>query len=94
MYKWNYFRKLLINAVPSAIAIGGALVAYAAWLKSLFLVFAVIAYILVSYFQAGTMADNDKVQQKIGASVEGFRQDGFVIKSISVNGKPVKSKKK
>jgi hypothetical protein len=64
------------------------------WLKALLLVFAMIAYILVSYFQAGAMVDNGKVQQKISASVERFKQDDFVIKSISVNGKPVKGMKK
>jgi hypothetical protein len=53
MNKWNYFRQLLNNAVPSAIAVGGALIASMLWLKALLLVFAMIAYILVSYFQAG-----------------------------------------
>lgn len=93
MDKWRYFRKLMINVVPSVFAVSGALIASLLWVKIVFLIFAVVAYGIMSYMQALAMVDNDDFHERIGASVEYLEKSGLLPDSISVNGKQIKGKK-
>ncbi|MFT8411802.1 MAG: hypothetical protein ABF743_06575 [Schleiferilactobacillus perolens] len=93
MNKWKYFRRLMLNIAPSVLAVSGALIASMLWVKIVFLIFAVVAYGIVSYMQALAMVDNDDFHERIGASVEGMKKAGLLPHAISVNGKQIKGKK-
>ncbi|MFT8398319.1 MAG: hypothetical protein ABF676_08005 [Schleiferilactobacillus harbinensis] len=91
--KRRYFKKLMLNDVPSILAFIGAIIAPMIWLKLAFVAAAVGIYAVVAYNQAGAMVDNDDFHVRIGASVEGLKNAGLVPKSISVNGKKIKDDK-
>ncbi|MBO3093054.1 hypothetical protein J5F27_14175 [Schleiferilactobacillus harbinensis] len=88
--KRRYFKKLMLNGVPSILAFIGAIIAPMIWLRIAFVVAAIGIYVLVTYNQAGAMVDNDDFHERIGASVEYLKQSGIVPTSISVNGKKIK----
>lgn len=92
--KRRYFKKLMLNGVPSILAFIGAIIAPMIWLKIAFVVFAVGVYVVVTYNQAVAMVANDDFHERVGASTEYLERCGLIPTSISVNGKKIKDDSK
>lgn len=92
--KWQYFRKLLLNGLPSALAVGGALITPNGLIRTSFIILAVIIYVVVAFNQAGAMVSNDDFHERVGASAKFMKDVGLMPDLVSIKGKPVKSDKK